>query len=58
MYKTVEEKPIQKKDEEKRLRIPVMANSDSEGSRTAIPDDSEQLSGGWRTVIGAKRRCL
>jgi hypothetical protein len=29
----------------KRVRIPVMANSDSEGSRTAIPDDGEQLSG-------------
>jgi hypothetical protein len=40
------------------VRIPVMANSDSEGSRTAIPGDHEQLSGGWRTVIGAKRRCL
>jgi len=25
--------------------IPVMANSDSEGSRTVIPDDGEQLSG-------------
>jgi hypothetical protein len=27
------------------LRIPVMANNDSEGSRTVIPDDAEQVSG-------------
>jgi hypothetical protein len=27
------------------VRIPVMANSDSEGSRTVIPDDAEQVSG-------------
>jgi integrase len=35
----------EKSDLKTEVRIPVMANSHSEGSRTVIPDDGEQLSG-------------
>jgi hypothetical protein len=56
-YKTLTSVPT----EYSRLDAGAYSGDREQGFRrkaNSSPDDDEQLSGRWRTIVGAKRRCL